>query len=322
MISEKPMMAFSGVRSSCDMLARNSLFMRLAAWMTRFCSTSCSYSRVRSCSRRASWVLASRRRWLASCTSFARCMTSASIWPARLRSIVVGLQLLVALLLQADELGHVLHPVDDARQIARRRDSTGLFIGLQNRSSNPPPSDCRPADVVLLHRHRVGGLAGQHPAQRRVQVPHAVGGGIVGVVGKHLEQVAPDDGLAPGQRRLQVGVADRQDGEVGRQDEVQPGKGLEQHPEVQHGPCYRTICVRPHGNGFYSVSGLAPDGGATICDGVRLVVPAVGRQLADHVAPGAVVPAREPDFRAGVGDRTQHHGPGAVPGPDGSEPGC
>ena len=34
------MMALSGVRSSCDMLARNSLFMRLAAWMRRFCSTS------------------------------------------------------------------------------------------------------------------------------------------------------------------------------------------------------------------------------------------------------------------------------------------
>ena len=32
---EKPMIAFSGVRSSCDMLARNSLLCRLAASSSR-----------------------------------------------------------------------------------------------------------------------------------------------------------------------------------------------------------------------------------------------------------------------------------------------
>jgi hypothetical protein len=50
--SEKPMMAFSGVRSSCDMLARNSDFMRLASSARR--SICCSARSMRfSSSRRA-----------------------------------------------------------------------------------------------------------------------------------------------------------------------------------------------------------------------------------------------------------------------------
>ena len=49
---EKPMIAFSGVRSSCDMFARNSLLCRLAASSSRLFSSSSpsavSSSRVRS----------------------------------------------------------------------------------------------------------------------------------------------------------------------------------------------------------------------------------------------------------------------------------
>ena len=51
--SEKPMMALSGVRSSCDMFARNSDFMRLASSSsTFFCCSACS-TRLSSVTSRA-----------------------------------------------------------------------------------------------------------------------------------------------------------------------------------------------------------------------------------------------------------------------------
>ena len=40
--SENPMIALSGVRSSCDMFARNSDFIRLACSATFFCWSVCS----------------------------------------------------------------------------------------------------------------------------------------------------------------------------------------------------------------------------------------------------------------------------------------
>ena len=51
--SEKPMMAFSGVRSSCDMVARNSDFMRLACSSSTFFSSSVRSKRLRSVTSRA-----------------------------------------------------------------------------------------------------------------------------------------------------------------------------------------------------------------------------------------------------------------------------
>jgi hypothetical protein len=58
-ISAKPMMAFSGVRSSWDMLARNSLFRRLASCARRYCSSSSALCRRRR-SFRATRSVASR----------------------------------------------------------------------------------------------------------------------------------------------------------------------------------------------------------------------------------------------------------------------
>ena len=45
--SEKPITAFNGVRSSCDMLARNSLLWRFALSSSAvFCTTRCSSALV------------------------------------------------------------------------------------------------------------------------------------------------------------------------------------------------------------------------------------------------------------------------------------
>ena len=53
--SEKPMMALSGVRSSCDMLARNSDLWRLAASICRLLSSISRNSRAFWIAR-ADWV--------------------------------------------------------------------------------------------------------------------------------------------------------------------------------------------------------------------------------------------------------------------------
>ena len=50
-MAEKPMMEFSGVRSSCDMLARNWLFERSAATSRTFVSRSSDVRSATRCSR-------------------------------------------------------------------------------------------------------------------------------------------------------------------------------------------------------------------------------------------------------------------------------
>ena len=62
--SEKPITAFSGVRSSCDMLARNSDLWRLAT----------SSSRSRRCSASSSWAF-----WMAIAPWAANVVTSATV---------------------------------------------------------------------------------------------------------------------------------------------------------------------------------------------------------------------------------------------------
>src|ERR1043166_3394485 len=70
-ISEKPMIEFIGVRSSCDMLARNWLFSRLASWMRRFASAN---------SRERCWSSSARRVSSLPCR-----LSSASSWRMRSR---------------------------------------------------------------------------------------------------------------------------------------------------------------------------------------------------------------------------------------------
>lgn len=59
--------------------------------------------------------------------------------------------------------------------------------------------------------------------------------GSSGVVGKDLEEASAQDGLSIRQRRLEVAVADGDNLEVRRRDEVQLRSGLEERPEVEWG---------------------------------------------------------------------------------------
>ena len=137
----------------------------------------------------------------------------------------------VRLLLQAHDLGHVLDPVDDPRDLA------GL---VQDRRIERRPIalleaaafGVRPADVVFLHRHRVRAAELQHAHQRGAQVVDPGRGGIVRIVREHVEQAAPQDAGALGLGGAAIGIADRDDGKVRRQHEVEVGRRFEQRAEI------------------------------------------------------------------------------------------
>jgi hypothetical protein len=58
---------------------------------------------------------------------------------------------------------------------------------------------------------------------------------VVGVVREDFEQPTSDDLGTVGHRRRKVGVGDGHDPQLGVQDEVRTGRGLEQAPEVRQG---------------------------------------------------------------------------------------
>jgi len=93
----------------------------------------------------------------------------------------------------------------------------------------------RPPHIVLLDGHRVGLARRDRARDRRGQVARARRLRVGRVVGKHVEQATPDDGLAVGHRRAQVRVArgeDRQRG-IRREHQVQTRRCLEQRSEVE-----------------------------------------------------------------------------------------
>ena len=74
---------------------------------------------------------------------------------------------------------------------------------------------------------------GQNAIERRPQVARPRRRRIVGVVGEHIEQVAPQDRPARGHGGAQVRIADRDDDKGGGQYEVRSGRRLEQGAEVR-----------------------------------------------------------------------------------------
>src|SRR5579862_646880 len=90
----------------------------------------------------------------------------------------------------------------------------------------------RLANVVLLHCHRIGHLALQHSLQRRLQIAYSGSSWIVRVIRKDFEDSAAQDFLALSHRGAEIGIAGSDDGEVGRQNEVQTWNGLKKRPKV------------------------------------------------------------------------------------------
>ena len=139
-----------------------------------------------------------------------------------------------ALLLHAHELGDVFHAVDDVGEAAVGRGDR-CVDGTPEALLEAAALRLGAADVVALHRHRVGDAVAPHPLERRLEVAHPFGGGIVGVVGEYVEDEAPHDRGALGHRGREIRVAHRDDGEVGTEDEIEAGGRLEEGAEVGHG---------------------------------------------------------------------------------------
>ena len=88
-----------------------------------------------------------------------------------------------------------------------------------------------------------------------MEIADAGGAGIVGVVGKHIEEKAPYNGLAGGHRRSEVRVVNPNDGEIGRQEEIAARGGVEDRLvidarcRVRHGRAGAGIWAGQPGNG-------------------------------------------------------------------------
>jgi hypothetical protein len=140
------------------------------------------------------------------------------------------LVLLAPELLQADELGHVLDAVDDVRDPPVGADDGRVHrapVALLEAAVGPP-------DVVLLHRHRVGDTVREDPVDRGLQVPDAARVRVPRVVREDLEQGTAEDAFARRHGRAQIGVAHRDDGQVGGEDQIRAGRGFEERPKVGH----------------------------------------------------------------------------------------
>jgi hypothetical protein len=124
--------------------------------------------------------------------------------------------------------------MDQQRDLAR---------GIENRGIDRTPITLfetaafrgGPAHVIFLHRHRIGRLALQRAHERGPQIADAGGVRRIGIVGKDVEDIAAENLLAAGHRRLEVGVRHRDDRQIGFQDQVKPGQGLEQGLEIHAG---------------------------------------------------------------------------------------
>ncbi|MEY9968783.1 hypothetical protein ABIA33_006870 [Streptacidiphilus sp. MAP12-16] len=91
----------------------------------------------------------------------------------------------------ADQLGYLLHPGHHQHDMAAAEDRgvDGAPVPLL-----PLARTVHGLDVVALQRHAVALTSGDHPAQRRLQVPRATGGDLR-VLGEDIEQVAADQFL-------------------------------------------------------------------------------------------------------------------------------
>ncbi len=141
---------------------------------------------------------------------------------------------LETLLFEMHELGDVLDAMDDVLE--------PTSLSCQDRGVDGTPVSFlesaalgfRAADVVFLHRHRVGSAGVAHPLERGAQIAHAGRARILGVVWKGLEDPPAEQILAPRHGRAEVGIACRDDHEIRPQHQVESRRRLEQRAEIRH----------------------------------------------------------------------------------------
>ncbi len=141
----------------------------------------------------------------------------------------------LALAHDPDEVGDVLHLVDDVRERAVGIEDRRV-VGAPEALLEAPAHRLWPLHVVLLHGHGVVTELAPHAVERRLQVAHALGARIVGVVGEHFEDRLPDDVGAADKVAARIRVADGDDRQVGVQDEIAARGRLEERLEVGRRP--------------------------------------------------------------------------------------
>ncbi len=143
-----------------------------------------------------------------------------------------GLGALAAGLLEAHKLGDVLNPMNDKVHSA---------VGAEYRRILWAPVPFfesaafrfGPANIVLLDGHGVGPAEFEHANERCPQVIHAGCLRIVGIIREDFENATAQNLLATRHGGEQIGVADGDNSEVRRKDQIQAGSSLKQHPEIR-----------------------------------------------------------------------------------------
>ena len=130
---------------------------------------------------------------------------------------------------QADDFGHLLHPVYDQGDLAVRAEHRRVYRA-------PPPfleTAVGVAHGVALHRHAIGRPGGDDASERGAQVPHAVGIRVGGIIGKKVEQPQSDLAGSCRPRDAEPGIVRRDDGPVrGCNDEERRRRRLEQRSVI------------------------------------------------------------------------------------------
>ena len=132
---------------------------------------------------------------------------------------------------EADELGHVLHAVDDVLDLPAPPEH-----GRVDRTPIPLlKAAFGAADVVLLNRHCVRLAVSEDMLKGLAQVVDARRVRVGRVVGECLKDRATNTRLARGHRGAEVGVVHGDDGEpvVRPEDEVRGRGGVEDRSEVE-----------------------------------------------------------------------------------------
>ena len=136
-----------------------------------------------------------------------------------------------AALVCRDELRHLDDAMQDVHHLARRREDWDVLRAPVFRLKTA----VRPADVVLLDRHRVGRARRDHAIERSAQVARPRRLRVVGVVRKDLEEAAPHRSFTRRVRGLEPRVRRRDHRElrcVGKKHEEDLGRRLEEDAKI------------------------------------------------------------------------------------------
>ncbi|WP_244484111.1 MULTISPECIES: hypothetical protein [unclassified Rhizobium] len=132
--------------------------------------------------------------------------------------LFVGFELRAVPVLQSDELSDILDPVDDIGDLA-------ILVEDRLVEGAPVPrfeaASVGLSHVVLLDGHRVTDTCFDDTSKRIPQNSGSRRGRIFRVIRKDIENIHADDNGPVRHRRIQIGIAHRDDGQVPVEDQIE-----------------------------------------------------------------------------------------------------